>query len=104
MDCEAAICPDLVGATVIEHRVRFPEFSCERFMTIPAADIDGCAILNLTTGICTIYLEKRASKEAVRHEHSHCNGWHHDWDPQRRRYSWHAMPEVLKYDFKETGS
>ena len=75
-------------------------------MTIPAADIDGCAILNLTTGICTIYLDRRASKEAVRHEHSHCNGWHHDWDPQRRRYSWHAMPEVLKYDFasKEAGN
>ena len=104
MDCEAVICPDLVGATVIEHRVRFPELSCDGFVTIPASGIDGCAILNLTTGICTIYLDKRASKAAVRHEWSHCMGWHHNYDPQRRMYRWHAMPEVLKYNFKETGS
>ena len=99
MDCEAVICPDLVGATVIEHRVKFPEKPCDRYVTVPAQGIDGCAALNLTTGVCTIYLELHPSREAVRHEWSHCMGWHHTWDPQKRRYEWFPMPEVLKYDF-----
>ena len=68
MDCEKQICPDLVGATVIEHRVKNPEKPCDRYVTVPAAGLDGCAALNLTTGICTIYLDKRANKAAVRHE------------------------------------
>ena len=107
MDCEAVICPDLVGATVIEHRVRFPEIPCDRYVTVPAEGVDGCMALNLTTGICTIYLERQPSKEAVRHEWSHCMGWAHTWDPQKGRYEWFPMDEVRKYNFsasKETGS
>ena len=104
MDCEAVICPDLVGATVIEHRVRFPEIPCDRYVTVPADGLDGCMALNLSTGICTIYLESKPSKEAVRHEWSHCMGWAHTWDPQKGRYEWFPMDEVRKYDFKEAGS
>ena len=99
MDCEAVICPDLVGATVIEHRVRFPEVECDRFVNVPVEGVDGCMALNLSTGVCTIYLDKKADRDTVRHERSHCNGWHHTWDPQKHRYEWFPMPEVLKYDF-----
>ena len=99
MDCEAAICPDLVGATVIEHRVRFPEKPCDSYVTVPAQGLDGCAALNLSTGVCTIYMERHPSRETVRHEWSHCMGWAHTWDPQKQRYEWFPMPEVLKYDF-----
>ena len=84
---------------MIEHRVKFPEKPCDRYVTVPAQGLDGCAALNLTTGVCTIYLELHPSRAAVRHEWSHCMGWHHTWDPQKRRYEWFPMPEVLKYDF-----
>ena len=103
MDCEAQICPDLVGATVIEHRVRNPEQKCDRFVTVPAAGLDGCAALNLSTGVCTIYINWRTGREVKNHEWSHCMGWHHTWDPQKRRYEWHPMPEVRKYDFSASG-
>jgi len=73
-------------------------------VTVPADGVDGCMALNLTTGICTIYLERQPSKEAVRHEWSHCMGWAHTWDPKRGRYEWFPMREVLKYNFKEAGS
>ena len=99
MDCEKTVCPDLVGATVIEHRVRNPEKPCDRYVTVPAEGLDGCAALNLTTGICTIYMERNPSRATIRHEYSHCMGWQHNWDPQRRRYEWFPMEQVLKYDF-----
>ncbi len=47
MDCEVAICPDLVGATVIEHRVADPEKHCDRFVTVPADGLDGFMLLKL---------------------------------------------------------
>jgi len=102
LDCESVICPDLVGATVIDHRVSDPEKHCDRFVTVPAAGLDGCAALNLTTGICTIYRDRRSGRETKRHEWSHCMGWAHTWDPQKRRYEWFPMPEVRKYDFAES--
>ena len=27
-------------------------------------------------------------------------GWHHNWNPQKRRYEWFPMEQVLKYDFQ----
>ena len=99
MDCEAYICPDLVGATVVEHRVRFPEIPCDRFVTIPPDGVDGCMALNLTTGVCTIYVESHPDKETLNHEWSHCMGWAHTWDSQKQRYEWFPMDEVRKYNF-----
>ena len=104
MDCEKQICPDLVGATVIEHRVTNPENQCDRYVTVPAAGLDGCAALNLTTGICTIYMDRRSGKATKNHEWSHCMGWHHTWDPQRQRYEWFPMAEVRKYNFSKDKS
>ena len=100
MDCEAAICPDLVGATVIEHRVRIPEIPCDKYVTVPAEGLDGCMALNLTTGVCTIYVGRMADEATVNHEWSHCMGWAHTWDRQKQRYEWYPMDEVRKYDFQ----
>jgi len=106
VDCEYRICPDLVGATVIEHRVQIPEISCEPFVTVPAQGLDGCMALNLTKGTCDIYIGMRADRATINHEWSHCMGWAHTWDPQKQRYEWFPMPEVRKYNFasKEAGS
>lgn len=104
MDCEAQICPDLIGATVIEHRV--PEYektkNCYRIMNGILA-VDGCMELNLSTGVCHIYTDRSPSRETVNHEWSHCMGWAHNWNPQRRVYEWFPMPEVRKYDFTKEG-
>ena len=99
MDCEYRICPDLVGATVIEHRVQVPENSCDDFVTVPAVGLDGCMTLNLTTGVCTIYVGTHPDKATLNHEWSHCMGWAHTWSKLHQRYEWFPMPEVLKYDF-----
>ena len=100
MDCEARICPDLVGATVIEHRV--PEYQrdqeCYRIVK-GVLDVDACMELNLTTGVCTIWYDRRADRETRNPERSHCNGWANTWDPQKRKYRWFPMDEVRKYDF-----
>ena len=59
--------------------------------------------LNLSTGVCTIYMGARADKATINHEYSHCMGWHHTWDNQKQRYEWFPMPEVRKYDFSASG-
>jgi hypothetical protein len=95
MDCEQQICPDLVGATVIEHRV--PEYlkvkNCYRIMN-GILQVDGCMELNLTTKVCHIYMDKKPTRLTVNHEWSHCMGWAHTWDNQRQRYEWFPMPEL----------
>ena len=97
MDCEAVICPDMVGATIEIHETKLPEKHCDNFVTVPAEGLDGCAVLNLTTGVCTIYIERHYTKEVLRHELGHCHGWSHNWNPQRRRYEWFRTPETLQY-------
>jgi hypothetical protein len=61
--------------------------------------VDGCMELNLSTGVCHIWMDKRPNRDTVRHEWSHCMGWAHTWDPQKSRYEWFPMPEVRKYNF-----
>ena len=105
MDCEKQICPDLVGATVIEHRV--PEYlktkNCYRIMN-GILSVDGCMELNLTTGVCHIWMDKHPEKATVNHEISHCNGWQHTWNSQTRRYEWFPMPEVIASQESPAGS
>ena len=99
MDCEARICPDLVSATVIEHRVPAYQRDQECYRIVKGTNNDACMELNLTTGVCTIWYDKYADRETRNHERSHCNGWAHTWDPQKRKYRWFPMDEVRKYDF-----
>lgn len=105
MDCEQQICFDLVGATVIEHRV--PEYKrnqeCYKLVT-GVAKVDACMELNLTTGVCTIWFDKNPSKEEINHEYSHCNGWQHTWNSRTRRYEWFPMPEVIASQEPPAGS
>jgi hypothetical protein len=100
VDCEARICPDLVGATVIEHRVPGYQRDQECYRIVKGVlEVDACMELNLSTGVCTIWYDRRADRETRNHERSHCNGWAHTWDPQKRKYRWFPMDEVRKYDF-----
>ena len=61
--------------------------------------VDGCMELNLTTGVCHIWMDKKPNRDTVRHEWSHCMGWAHTWDSQKSRYEWFPMPEARKYNF-----
>ena len=105
VDCEAEICPDLVGATVIEHRV--PDYKrnseCYRIMN-GVLQVDGCMELNLTTKVCHIWMGKKPNRLTVNHEWSHCMGWAHTWDPQKKRYEWFPMPEVIALQEPPEGS
>jgi hypothetical protein len=99
VDCEASIsaCPDLVGAQIeIRKSINYVAH-CDNFVNVPVSGIDGCAVLNITKGTCTIYIGLRSTLEARRHERAHCHGYNHTWDPQRRRYEWFPMPEVEMY-------
>ena len=97
MDCEAQICPDLVGATIIEHRVVDPSYSCDSFVNVPVDGVDGCMQLNITTGVCTIYVGFKADLATRNHEMSHCHGWQHTWNRLTHRYEWFPMPELEMY-------
>jgi hypothetical protein len=97
VDCEAQICPDLVGAIVIEHVSHLYQNSCYRIVKGLQDGVDGCMELNITTGICNVYLPPRASTEVRNHEYSHCNGWAHSWNHRTQRYEWYPMPEVEMY-------
>ena len=104
MDCEARICPDLVGATVIEHRVPAYKRDQECYRIVSMGNVDACMELNLTTGICTIWYDHHAGRETKNHERSHCNGWAHTYNRQRQRYEWYPMDEVRKYNFAKEGT
>ena len=91
------MCPDLVGAVVIEHRLADHELAKNCYRLVNISDgVDACMELNLTTRTCTIYYPKNPSKEVWLHEQAHCRGWEH-----RRRfmgfdvhYLWSPMREL----------
>ena len=102
MDCdgEREICHDLVGASVIEHRL--PSYQvdqiCHRLVNNGGAD--ACMELNLTTGTCNIYYRRDAGSATVMHERNHCRGWRHDHKTTFRgsiRYDWSPMIEVIRF-------
>ena len=95
MDCEATICPDLVGAKIEIRKSLNYQKHCDEFVTVPVEGVDGCAVLNITRGTCTVYIGFRSSPEARRHEIAHCHGWHHTWNG--REYTWFPMPEISQY-------
>lgn len=68
-------------------------------MKIPVEGIDGCAVLNLTRGTCTIYIGFRSTAEIRRHERAHCHGYGHRWTG--RKYEWHPIPELEMYSLGE---
>ena len=112
MDCEASIsaCPDLVGAQIEIRKSLNYQTACEGFVTVPVDGVDGCAVLNITRGTCTIYIGFRSTPETRRHEIAHCRGYAHTWNG--REYTWFPMPEISQYSLgdmrpitdKEAGS
>ena len=112
MDCEESIsaCPDLVGAQIEIRKSLNYQNLCYEHVTVPVDGIDGCAVLNITKGTCTIYIGFRSSPETRRHERAHCHGWNHTWDGSS--YTWYPMPEISQYSLgdmrpitdKEAGS
>ena len=99
MECdgERALCPDLVGASVIEHRVTDYRRSQECYRIVKQVDgVEACMELNLTTRTCVIWFPQSPSKETKLHEQNHCRGWGHS---ERYRggkvfYSWSPFVEL----------
>ena len=72
------MCPDLVGATVIEHRVSDYRLQQNCYKYVSAIEgVDACMELNLTARTCTIWFPLSPSKETRLHERNHCRGWGH---------------------------
>lgn len=99
MECdgERALCPDLVGATVIEHRVADYALkqNCYSFVNLRDGYV-ACMELNLTTRTCTIYFDKHPGRKTRLHEQNHCRGWAHETSVRGREvhYRWRPMPEL----------
>ena len=99
MECdgERALCPDLVGASVIEHRVTDYRRSQECYRIVKQVEgIEACMELNITKRTCVIWLPRSPSKETRLHEQNHCRGWGHS---ERSRggkvfYSWSPFSEL----------
>ena len=104
VDCEKQICPDLVGATVIEHRVPDYKRDQECYRIVKTSNVDACMELNFTTGVCNIYYGWRPDKATRNHERSHCNGWAHTYSRQRQQYEWYPMPEAIASQESPEGS
>lgn len=99
MDCEESLaaCPDLVGAQIEIVRSRNYPALCEPFVKIPVDGIDGCAVLNITRGTCTIYIGFRSTPEIRRHERAHCRGYSHSYNRRTQKYEWYPTPELEMY-------
>ena len=99
MECdgERALCPDLVGASVIEHRVTDHRRSQECYRIVSAIEgIEACMELNLTKGTCVIWFPLSPSKETRLHERNHCRGWGHTSRTIGGKvfYSWSPFAEL----------
>ena len=110
MDCdgERHLCEDLVGATVIEHHLADYALDSICYRIVKDADVHACMELNLTDGVCNIYLRKSGTSYTTRtHERNHCRGWGHTHRTGFRgqiRYDWAPMVELeLFADTKPDG-
>ena len=91
------MCLDLVGASVIEHRVTDHKRSRECYKIVKQIDgVEACMELNLTKRTCVIWYPLSPSKETRLHEQNHCRGWAHTSKTRggKVRYSWSPMAEL----------
>ena len=90
-DCngEKSLCEDLLGFRVEEVRT-FSEQLIDRKCGM---GVTACAKVNFTTGVCTIYMPKRATRETRMHERNHCRGWAH---PDYNNTDWFPMEDPTK--------
>lgn len=100
MDCdgERYLCEDLVGASVIEHRLADYQVDKICYNIVKTSDVHACMELNLTTRTCKIYYRRDAGFATRTHEKNHCRGWGHTHTITFRgriRYDWFPMPEVI---------
>ena len=95
------MCLDLVGASVIEHRVTDYKRSQECYRIVKQIDgVEACMELNLTKRTCVIWYPMHPSRETRFHEQNHCRGWAHTI---RRRggeifYDWSPMSQLADVD------
>ena len=100
MDCdgERALCEDLVGATVIEHRLADHTLDSICYRIVKDTNVTACMELNLNTRVCNIYYRRNGASYTTRtHEHNHCRGWAHTHKVGFRgqvRYDWAPMIEL----------
>ena len=100
MDCdgERAPCEDLVGATVIEHRLADHTLDSICYRIVNTTNVQACMELNLNTRVCNIYYRKNSASYTTRtHERNHCRGWGHTHKIGFRgeiRYEWAPMIEL----------
>ena len=100
MDCdgERYLCEDLVGASVIEHRLADYQVDKICYRIVKTSEVHACMELNITKRTCNIYYRRDAGFATRTHEKNHCRGWGHTHTTTFRgriRYDWSPMPEVI---------
>ncbi len=73
IDAERKDCQD-----VAHMEVRHEKAFSYRLTSVCGAGAIACAVLDWSTGVCTIYTGHRYSDRTIRHELNHCRGWTHD--------------------------
>ena len=68
MDCdgERHLCEDLVGATVIEHRLADHTLDSICYRIVKTTNVHACMELNLNTRVCNIYYRKTGASYTTR--------------------------------------